>query len=741
MNTSQLKTSVSALRANVFTAFGGVEVDEEAGVIRNAAIITKGDAQGHGFVIDDTTLQQVADLINASPDGIKCRFRHPKELPDGTHEEALGTQVAHIPPTVRIEGDSVRGDVHFGNYASAVPGLGDVRSYLLSLAKERPQDFGLSAVIEWSAETQEDGEGNVTVYARVGNVQAADLVERPAANPRGLLASKPHSNTKDIPMEYDKKMVPALKKLGLAEEDDPREFFKKLNEEEIEELKSLLEENKDEEEQLADDEEEDLADDEEKDSFEGSSDEEEKKASTKAKLSARNRRNQLITNEGDKVLAAEGKRVAQLQQLGGVLKIPQEVISKAIADNLNIVDAKNAYLKHLSDTWKPIRSVRIGEDRNRSSLAAAIPDAIMLRAGMTIDKPHARADQLRQQTVLDMFRHYLASLGIPADKVFGMGRVRLAELLGPRRFRQAFPQFAQLAQSTSDFDAILENTMRKILRKEYTEFPTTWSRWAQRATTPDFKPVSRPQLSLAPDLVARNEGGEIKYATITDSKETYALVEYVSGIKLTRQALINDDLSAFTRIPRNQGQAAKRLEDRLAYGVLNANGKLSDGVDLFHSSHKNLVSGTGKVGAPSTVAVLDATNRLLRKQTGLGGVGKLNLSAKYLLVPASLEVIAQQFISSAVDPSKQNQVPNPFAGKMEVIATPFLDADEGGSDTAWYLVSDMIETVEVCFLSDEPEPVLRQETDFDTEDAKFAVRHTVAAAAIEHRGLVKNPGA
>src|SRR5690606_19644587 len=64
-----------------------------------------------------------------------------------------------------------------------------------------------------------------------------------------------------------------------------------------------------------------------------------------------------------------------------------------------------------------------------------------------------------------------------------------------------------------------------------------------------------------------------------------------------------------------------------------------------------------------------------------------------------------------------------------------------GSNTAWYLASNMIETVEVCFLSDEPAPVLRQETDFDTEDAKLAVRHTVAAAAIDHRGLVKKPGA
>jgi hypothetical protein len=52
-----------------------------------------------------------------------------------------------------------------------------------------------------------------------------------------------------------------------------------------------------------------------------------------------------------------------------------------------------------------------------------------------------------------------------------------------------------------------------------------------------------------------------------------------------------------------------------------------------------------------------------------------------------------------------------------------------------------IDTIEVCFLADEPEPVAKQETDFDTEDVKFAIRHTVAAKAIDFRGMTKQAGA
>ena len=52
-----------------------------------------------------------------------------------------------------------------------------------------------------------------------------------------------------------------------------------------------------------------------------------------------------------------------------------------------------------------------------------------------------------------------------------------------------------------------------------------------------------------------------------------------------------------------------------------------------------------------------------------------------------------------------------------------------------------IDTVEVCFLQGEEEPVLTQETDFDTDDMKFKVRHAVRAFPLDFRGLYKNVGA
>jgi hypothetical protein len=162
-----LEARTVSLRASAAFSTAGVEVDEKAGIIKSAAVMTIGSAIGHGFSIDATTLEQVAALINANADGVKIRFRHPEPNPDGTMPDDIGDVIGRV-KNARVEGDSVRGDVYLGDYASKLPGLGDVRSYLLSRAKQDPTGLGLSAVIRFDAEPVNGADGRaVDVVARV----------------------------------------------------------------------------------------------------------------------------------------------------------------------------------------------------------------------------------------------------------------------------------------------------------------------------------------------------------------------------------------------------------------------------------------------------------------------------------------------------------------------------------------------------------------------------------------------
>jgi hypothetical protein len=752
MKTTKLKASLEAKRTSLRVSIprasvGEIYVDEATGTLKNVAIMTCGEALGHGFSIDIQTLNQVAALINAKPDGVKSRFKHPGE------SDALGTQIAHVLPNTRVEGNTLRGDIVIGDYATLLPGQGNVRDYLLKLAKCRPGDFGLSAVIGYDLEPQTDQSGNPTaLVARVFEVDAVDFVGQGAATPNGLLSAvqeqKPAVQAMAKPKE--KIMDPTIKAYLISEyglkadatDEQAQAFFDALSPDDQAAVKSP---------------EADMA--------------EKPPVTEPAKLATKPTRVSLVTDEGDKLLAQEGKRVAQLSQMGGILKVPGEVVQLAIAAGEDVITAKARYLKHMTDTAKPVAnmegSIRVGDDKKFASLQQAMPDAIMLRAGTrkfyaTDDRNRAKrdgdgnpirreahelADKFSSLSVLDMYRRWLVAYGADSEEVATLSRSQLCDLLGPRNLRRRFPKVAQLAQSTSDFDNILLDAQNKTMMAGYVEAPRTWNLWAKRATAPDFKNINRINISEVPTPTSRKEGKGIDYVTISDSKETYALTEYASGVILTRLTLINDDVNALQEIPMRQGQACARLEDDVAYAILTANAAMSDTGPLFNAAAATTAGGHGNYiyiasgsGAPS-VATVSALEKLIMLQKGPKNAAILNLTPQFWIGPVALKTTAEQFFASRVDPSKSNETPNPYNGKITPISNARLDAN---SSTAWYLLANhkdgQTETVEVSFLADEPEPVLKQETDFDTDDQRFAVRHVVAAKALEWRGMAKTLG-
>lgn len=196
----ETRRHVAGLRASP-PAFSdrSVEVDVDAGIIKNVALLTVGPTLGHGFDIDETTVDQLVSLSNQEADGVRCRFKHPeitqKPGADGeviqTVSDDTGSLVGRI-KNVRRDGQQARGDVHLGSYAEIMPGLGNVREYLLRHAQDDPAGIGMSAMFEFDVDPQTDRMGNViSLPARLTALYAIDFVGTPAANPAGLLSAKP----------------------------------------------------------------------------------------------------------------------------------------------------------------------------------------------------------------------------------------------------------------------------------------------------------------------------------------------------------------------------------------------------------------------------------------------------------------------------------------------------------------------------------------------------------------------
>ncbi len=101
-------------------------------------------------------------------------------------------------------------------------------------------------------------------------------------------------------------------------------------------------------------------------------------------------------------------------------------------------------------------------------------------------------------------------------------------------------------------------------------------------------------------------------ATINDRGETIQLATYGSIFSISRHAIINDDMGAFTRIPQRMGRAAHRTVGNLVYAILNDNPTMKDGKALFHADHSNLMT----TGSALSVANIDAARAKMAKAEG-----------------------------------------------------------------------------------------------------------------------------
>ena len=168
------------------------------GVIRQASLIAGGEALGHDQWIDGDALDQVVELGNEKSSGLKVRFTHPSMSGDG-----LGSYLGRARSLVR-DGDKVFGDVHFSPSSRDTPD-GDLGGYVMELAEDDPEAFGMSIVFDHDPGAEaafveghsDDGgflspdDRNVRSlpHVRIGSLHAADFVDSPAANPTGLFHS------------------------------------------------------------------------------------------------------------------------------------------------------------------------------------------------------------------------------------------------------------------------------------------------------------------------------------------------------------------------------------------------------------------------------------------------------------------------------------------------------------------------------------------------------------------------
>ncbi len=413
--------------------------------------------------------------------------------------------------------------------------------------------------------------------------------------------------------------------------------------------------------------------------------------------------------------AAERARVTEINEAVRGLRLDQSFADELIAKDTSADEARRLAIakaaERSNDTIKPPMGhieTLVDEVETRR---AGVEEALLHRYNPAQHKLSDNGKRFSGLSLIEIGRVLLTQRGVD---IRGMSRDQIA---------------TRAMLTTGDFPYILANVANKTLRQAYEAAPQTFKPFTRMVTAPDFKTIARTALGDSPTLEKVNEHGEYKYGSVSEARETYAIASYGKIVALTRQTLINDDLSAFTRLPEMFGRAAADLESDTVWGIITANAALADSIALFHASHGNLPT-----GAAISVAQLGVCRAAMRVQTGLDG-RKINVTPRYLLVPAALETIAQQFTSQAYAASASSSI-NPFAGALQVLAEPRLDT---ASTTAWYMAADpaQIDTIEYAYLEGNQGVYLETKDGWEIDGVEFKARLDFGAKAIDFRGLVK----
>ncbi|MFB2596064.1 prohead protease/major capsid protein fusion protein [Paracoccus sp. p4-l81] len=420
---------------------------------------------------------------------------------------------------------------------------------------------------------------------------------------------------------------------------------------------------------------------------------------------------------------AERNRVSTIYDLTSRLNLERSFAEDLVRRGVSVDESRRLILDQVaakSDETRtfPHVAVPLGGRDERITRRDAVANALLHRYSPTLFPLEDAARQYRGMALLELARESLGNAGVNTR---GLSRDEVA---------------TRALHSTSDFPEILSAVTNKTLRQAYDAYPRTFALFCRQVLATDFKSMHRVQLGEAPQLLEVGESGEFKRGTLGESKESYKVKTYGRVVAITRQVLINDDLDAFTRIPAMYGNSIAQLESDVVWGIITANPAMADGNALFHTTHKNL-AGTG---AALDVASVGAARAAMALQTGLDKKTVLNIRPAFLIIPAALELKAEQLVAQNLVPADSAKVVPQSIRTLSPISEPRLDA---ASATSWYLAAspNQIDTIEYAYLEGQQGAYIETRNGFDVDGVEIKCRLDFGAKAIDWRGLYKNPGA
>ena len=213
-------------------------------------------------------------------------------------------------------------------------------------------------------------------------------------------------------------------------------------------------------------------------------------------------------------------------------------------------------------------------------------------------------------------------------------------------------------------------------------------------------------MTTAGELKKVNEGESV--STLSRSLGYLTQVrytEYGGALEVTRTMLEDRDFESVFNEATALGRAANYSMDRAAMQLFNggfATTTSVNGYDMnwygdakatFSTAHPTKVPGASTQSNASATGVtfgmdnLETAHVALIQQKTDDGIPTGYAGKPMIVVPSKLVREATEITGSELTPESNYNAINVFRGRFDVASSLFIDATNGGSDTAWFLVT------------------------------------------------------
>lgn len=440
-------------------------------------------------------------------------------------------------------------------------------------------------------------------------------------------------------------------------------------------------------------------------------------------------------DQSQAAIEAERKRCLTIRSMAKKVGIADEFADDLIARGISSNEASAAMIDKLAErqasdqpNTRSAQPTVVTSGFDASVVAAkrgAMQNALLARCNPSV-KLEENAREFRGMRLIDMARESVEMAGGNARGMTPQEIARAA--LGCDRSAVR----AAGMHTTSDFPILLGSTVNRTLRDAYALAPQTWRPLGRQTTVSDFREVSRVALGDIAALEKVNEHGEYKYGSLGEEGAPLKVGKFGKIIAITWEAIVNDDLSAMTRIPQALGAAAAQTESDVVWNLLLGNPNFVDGTPVFHADHGNLAASGGAINTTT----LAAARAAMRKQKSKAG-HFLNLGPEYLVVGPDKELEAYQFTSSNYVPAKNADINDSRNASLQVI----VDAHITGNQWYLYAAPGLVDTFEYAYLEGEQGVFTETREGFEVDGMEIKARLVFGASWIDYRGAYKNAGA